>query len=832
MSDYNFKEIEKKWKDKWFTDNIYQAEDFSDKEKKYILVEFPYPSGKSMHIGHMLRYTVPEIYSRYLRMRGYNVLFPMGWDAFGLPAENNAIKTGRHPAEVVAELVEYYRASMQDMGYAIDWSREINTTDPNYYKWTQWIFLRLYEKGLAELREEPVWWSDKMKSVLAEEEVYKDENGNLLAERDDSPVVRKMLKQWVLKMPEYSEKLLEGLDEVDFTESIKASQRNWIGKSIGAIVKFPIVHTGEKGSTTEAKYLEAFTTRIDTIFGVTFVVIAPEHEILEELLANSTNREEVEAYIKQASTVSDLDRISSKDKSGIKLEGVKVQNPFDPDREIDVYVANYVLRDYGTGIVMGVPAHDERDLEFARKYGIDVIPVISADKDNAPEYNDNYECFDIYGYVVNSGQYTGMSSEDAQAKMIEWLEANELGSAKTTYKMRDWLFSRQRYWGEPIPLIHHEDGKVEAIANSEDPESYNKHLPLRLPDVPNYEPTDDGASPLAANVEWVETTAPDGTPAQRETNTMPNWAGSCWYYIRYLDPHNDKSFADMKKMKYWLPVDMYFGGGEHTTRHLLYSRFWHKFLFDEGEVPTSEPYKWRMNGGILLGPDGAKMSKSKGNVVEPQEKLEKYGADAVRMYIAFIGPYDGTFPYSESSLKACARVVESIYGLRSKVSDEYENESLEKEMHKMIKNVTEMAESFKMNTIVSEIMIFVKKLKEAEKIPTAVWKDFLKITAPVTPFLAEELWHEINDYQSWDSSNSIHLQDWPEFNPELILEDQIEIPVQINGKLRGTLLVSSEVDQAQLEELVKNDDKLSSYVDGQQIRKFIYIEKKVVNIVI
>ncbi len=825
MSNYDFRSIENKWKPKWYENNIYKAVDFSDKPKKYILAEFPYPSGKSMHVGHMMRYTVPEIYSRYLRMKGYNVLFPMGWDAFGLPAENYAIKTGTHPAKLIEETTEYYRRSMQDMGYAIDWDREINTTDPSYYKWTQWIFLKMWEEGLAEMREEPVWWSEKMKSVLAEEEVINDKDGNLVAERDGSPVERKMLKQWVLKLPQYADKLLDGFKQIDFPEYVVASQTNWIGRSEGTVVKFPV-------NGFEETFLETFTTRVDTIYGVTFIVIAPEHEILDEFIKKCENPQEVKAYISKAKSKTELERQQNKEKTGVQIKGVYASNPFEPNSQIPIYVADYVLKDYGTGVVMGVPAHDERDFEFAKKFGLKIIPVISKDKDVIPLLDDDYECFAEYGYCVNSGDFSGSSSTEAKEKMTQYLEERSLGKKDVNYKIRDWIFSRQRYWGEPIPLIHKEDGSIEAIADTSDERSVKENLPLQLPDVPDLNPTDDGLSPLAANAEWVNTRAQDGSPAMRETNTMPNWAGSCWYFLRFIDPNNDENLADFGKLKYWLPVDKYFGGSEHTTLHLLYSRFWHRFLYDQGFVPTQEPYQWRMNGGILLGENGVKMSKSKGNTVEPQEKLALYGADAVRMYVAFIGPYDGTFPYSENSLKACYRVVQNINEMRTKISSAVNNDELRKKAHKMLKNVGEMAEDLKMNTIVSEIMIFTKELKAVDEIPSDVWEIFIKVIAPLLPFIAEDLWQEFKNYKEWKDENSIHLQEWPNYDAKLIVDNSIDIPVQINGKFRGSLTINAGATEEEVRSLVQSDDLLSKYLENVDIKRFIYVPDKIVNIVV
>lgn len=825
--EYNFKEIENRWKEKWYSDNIYKAVDFSDKPKKYILAEFPYPSGKSMHVGHMMRYTLPEIYSRFLRMQGYNVMFPMGWDAFGLPAENYAIKMGVHPAEHIKELVAFYKSSMQDMGYGIDWDREVNTTDPNYYKWTQWIFLKLWEEGLAELREEPVWWSEKMKTVLAEEEVLKDGDGNLVAERDGSPVEKKMLKQWVLKMPVYADKLIEGLSKVDFPDSIKSAQINWIGRKEGINISYPVVGI-------DGEEIICFTTRPDTNFGATFLVLSPEHPFITKILNKEISVESevyksIKEYVEKSKAKTDLERISEgREKTGVDTT-FRVKNRLN-EQDIPVWISDFVLPHFGTGAVVGVPGHDMRDFQFATKFQIPIIRVVVGPDGDTSEINKPEQVQEEEGKMINSGFLDGMEIQDAIEGMKAHLEKEGWGTRIVNYNLKDWLFSRQRYWGEPIPLIHTKDGGVEAIAKSDNPQSVNENLPLVSPDVPDYEPTSDGASPLARNEEWVNAKDSKGNPAKRETNTMPNWAGSCWYFLRYIDPKNDQALADMEKMKYWLPVDHYFGGSEHTTMHLLYSRFWHKFLYDQGIVPTEEPYQWRMNGGILLGPDGSKMSKSKGNVIEPQEKLEKYGADAVRMYIAFIGPYDGTFPYNESSLKVCHKVIRTIYELRDKVATG-ENPELERKLHKMIRNVTRMAEDLKMNTIVSEYMVFVRDLKSVEKIPVEIWKQFIRMIAPMAVFTSEELWQEINEFKKWDPKNSVHLQGWPKFDSELVKDDMIEIPIQIDGKRRGVINVENGASEDVVRETVMSDSKLQSYLINREIKKFIYVENKIVNIV-
>ncbi|MCA9374863.1 leucine--tRNA ligase, partial [Candidatus Dojkabacteria bacterium] len=804
----------------------YKAVDFSDKPKKYILAEFPYPSGKSIHFGHVMRYTVPEIYSRFLRMRGYNVMFPMGWDAFGLPAENYAVKTGTHPAVLTKQLTDSYRQSMKDIGYGIDWDREVNTTDPKYYKWTQWIFLKFWENGLAELREEPVWWSDKMKTVLAEEEVIKDGEGNLVAERDGSPVRKKMLKQWVLKMPEYAERLIQGLDTIDFPDSIKAAQKNWIGKKVGINITYPI-------NGLDNENIVCFTTRPDTNFGATFVVLAPEHPFVEriingEVTTDPKTRASVKEYVEQAKNKTDLDRmIEVKDKTGVGT-GFTVRNQLN-GKDIPVWIADFVLGHFGTGAVVGVPAHDMRDFQFAKKFGIEIIRVVVGPNGDDSPVTKEEQVQEAAGIMINSEFLDGMEIMAAKDKMMDYLEEKRWGERTVTYSLRDWVFSRQRYWGEPIPLIHKEDGGTEEIADTNDPESVRENLPLELPEVPDYNPTDDGLSPIAANTDWVNTVDSEGKPAKRETNTMPNWAGSCWYYLRYTDPNNDDAVADIEKMKYWLPVDNYFGGSEHTYLHLLYSRFWHQFLYDQGAVPTPEPYQWRMNGGILLGEDGRKMSKSVGNVIEPQEKLAKYGADAVRLYITFIGPYDGTFPHNESSLKAAHRLVKNIYELAEKVGDAHDPK-LEKTYHKMLKKVTDMAENLKMNTIVSEFMIFVKELKAVDVIPKDVWLGFIRVIAPFAVFTAEELWYRVNGWDEWTPENSVHLQEWPTYDEELVKDDTVEIPVQINGNVRATVEVDSGASEKSVRKAVFALEEVKKWIKESDVKDFRYVAGKIISI--
>jgi leucyl-tRNA synthetase len=805
---YDFEKIENRWKDKWYEDNVCEAVNFSEKPKKYILAELPYPSGYALHAGHMMRYTVPEIYSRYLRMNGYNVLYPMGWDAFGLPAETFAIETGTHPAETTEKAIENFRESLVRMGYGFDWKREFSTADPENYKWTQWMFLKLWEKGLARLEETPVWWCEELKTVLAEEEVLTGKDGNKISERKEHPVERKMVKQWVLKIPEYAEKLLDGLEEVDFTDAIKTAQRNWIGKSVGATVNFSI----------DGEDIPVFTTRPDTLFGATFLVLAPEHPLLDTLIKKAMNKEEVVGYVNKAKNLSDVERQTNKDKAGVRLEGVAAKSPLkEIDSDVPVFVAEYVLMGYGTGAIMAVPAHDDRDFEFAKKHGLEIIEVIeSGGKVEG-------ECYVGQGKMINSGEYNGTDSEKFSETITERLEKEGRGKKDIHYKIRDQIFSRQRYWGEPIPLVHKKDGTVEAVDE--------KELPLVLPEVPDYTPSSDGSSPLAKNKEWVNVKDSEGNPAKRETDTMPTWAGSNWYYVRYLDPKNDKEFADPKILKYWMPVDRYFGGAEHTTMHLLYSRFWYRFLHDEDLVPTKEPYQWRLNGGMLLGADGRKMSKSYGNVIDPIDAVKKYGADATRMFVCFIGPYTDTYPWNPNGIKACHRLVREVYEMRNKVGSG-DTKELQTAYHKMVKNVTGMCEDLKMNTAISQFMIFVNLAKKEKSISKDLWIGFLRLLAPFAPFISEELWQEVNGFKQWKKENSVHLQEWPKYDENFLVEKTVVIPVQINGKVRENI----ELDPIASEEEAKKEalasEKVQKYVEGKEIKKVIYVTGKILNFVV
>lgn len=804
---YDHKKIENNWKSKWYEDNIYEAVDFSEKPKQYILAELPYPSGPSLHIGHMMRYTVPEIYSRFLRMQGYNVMFPMGWDSFGLPAETYAVKYKITPQEAIDTATKGFKQSLMDMGYAIDWSREINTCDPKYYKWTQWTFNKMWEYGLAELKEMPVWWCEEL-GVLADEEVLPAKDGiGKISERGSHPVERKMFKQWVLKIPDFAERLLEGLDRVDYFESVKQAQRAWIGKSEGALVEFSI----------NDKKVNVFTTRPDTLFGVTFLAISPEHPLINDIIEKSSNKEEIQKYIQKSQGLTDLEK-QQKEKTGVLVEGVTARHPLNEiTREIPVFVADYILMGYGTGVVMGVPGHDERDNEFAKKYNIEIIEVIKN-----PLTNEANDLYTGSGEMVNSEQYNGMNSEEFFKKIVARLETENKGQPHTTYKVRDQVFSRQRYWGEPIPLVYKQDGTLEA--------DYN--LPLKLPVMQDFLPSDDGTSPLERNTEWNQTTDSNGNPAKRETDTMPTWAGSNWYFLRYIDPTNEEKLADFEKLKYWLPVDKYFGDSGHTTVHLLYSRFWCKFLYDIGALPIDEPFMCRMSGGMLLGPDGQKMSKSRGNVINPQDVLNSYGADAGRVYLAFIGPFDDTYPWDTNGIKSCYRLLKNIHNMQENVVDAHEDKETERNFHIMLKNVTDMMQNLKMNTSVSEIMIFTNHLKKQEKIDKELWKNFIKVLAPLAPFLAEELWQNINGYTNWQKENSVHLQPWPILKEELTTVDELQIPVQINGKVKTVLNVAKGLSEEQIKELVTKNEVISKILDGQTPRKFIYIQDKIVNIVL
>ncbi len=820
MENYDHKNIENNWKEKWYKDNIYEAIDFSPKPKKYILAELPYPSGRALHIGHAMRYTVPEVYSRYLRMKGFNVLFPMGWDAFGLPTEGYAIKANKTPQEVIQELGTNYKAAMQDMGYGIDWNREINTSDPKYYKWTQWLFLKFYENGLAEPKEMPVWWCPELGN-LADEEVLTAADGGKVSERGGYKVEKKMYKQWVLKMPMYAEKLIQGLDDTDFPDYIKTAQKNWIDKKVGINITYNIENSDET--------VIVFTTRPDTNFGATFIVLAPESDIISKI-TSAEQKAAVDEYVEKAKNKSDMERIvETKVKTGVFL-GAYAINPL-TTYKMPIYVADYVLGSVGTGAVVGVPGHDMRDFEFAQKFNIPVIRVVVGKDGDKSDITTASQVNESDGTMINSAFLDGMDIHDATEKIMDYLEEKGWGKRTVTYKIRDWVFARQRYWGEPIPVVYKENGEIEAIVKTTDVEGVKKKLPLELPYTKDFKPQSDGSSALARMDDWLNTTDSEGKPAKRETQTMPTWAGSNWYFIRYIDPKNDEVFADFEKMKYWLPVDKYYGDPGHTTMHLLYSRFWYKFFYDLGLVPTTEPYKYRMTGGLLLGPDGQKMSKSRGNVVEPGTLIEQFGADTVRMTLCFIGPYEDTYPWNENSVKAVHKFINNIYALKAKVNGKESSLETQKMYNKMIKNVTGMAENLKMNTAVSEFMIFVNALKKEENINIEIWKGFTKVLAPFIPFTAEELWQEANGFTEWKKENSVHLQEWPTYDEKLATENLLKIAVQINGKVKDEVEVSLAESEDSVKTKVLASEKVKAALGENTIKKFIYVPGKIVNIV-
>ena len=799
--EYNFKKIEKKWQDIWYSENTFASKNDYSLPKFYCLVEFPYPSGQGLHVGHPRSYTALDIVARKKRLQGYNVLYPMGWDAFGLPTENFAIKNHIHPAEVTKNNVAHFKQQLQSLGFSFDWTREINTTDPSYYKWTQWIFLQLFKKGLAYKKEMAVNWCTSCKCVLANEEVV-----NGVCERCGSEVIRKNQSQWMLKITEYADRLAADLDDVDFIDRVKVQQRNWIGKSRGAEVDF---------KTTLGDTLTVYTTRCDTLFGATYMVISPEHPLIEKWADSIKNMDEVRAYQNEAAHKSDFERTElNKDKTGVKLDGVMGINPVN-DTEIPIFISDYVLTSYGTGAIMAVPAHDTRDWEFAKKFNLPIIEVVAGGEDVQKEaFTD---C--ATGKLVNSGFITGMSVEDAKHAMIEWLEKEGKGREKINFKLRDWVFSRQRYWGEPIPIVHCEKCGYVPLDESE--------LPLELPNVDSYEPTDTGESPLAKMTDWVNTTCPCcGGPAKRETDTMPQWAGSSWYFLRYTDPHNDKELASKEALEYWTPVDWYNGGMEHTTLHLLYSRFWHKFLYDIGVVPTSEPYMKRTSHGMILGENGEKMSKSRGNVVNPDEIVDQYGADTMRLYEMFIGDFEKAAPWNSDSIKGCKRFIERFWNLQEMVNDEsgYSSE-LEALMHKTIKKVTEDIDNLKCNTAIAQMMTLINKMYEAKSVTKDELKTLTILLNPFAPHVTEELWQNMN------FGGAVHEAKWPEYDEAKTVENSVEIVLQYMGKVRSRVTIPVDMPKDEVIALAKADEKIAAAIEGKTIKKEIYVPGKLVNIV-
>ena len=856
MSDYNFSQIEKKWQRYWLENKTFKTDNDAKGEKFYCLDMFPYPSGAGLHVGHPEGYTATDILCRYKRMKGFNVLHPMGWDAFGLPAEQYAVETGTHPAITTKKNVDRFREQIRALGFSYDWDREINTTDPKYYKWTQWIFEKLYEKGLAYVAEVPVNWCPALGTVLANEEVIDGRS-----ERGNHPVIRKPMRQWMLKITEYAERLLNDLDELDWSEGIKEMQRNWIGKSTGALVDFKAADDT----------ITVYTTRCDTLFGATYMVLSPEHKLIEKWLADGTikNADAVREYQKKAASKSDLERTElNKEKTGVRLDGVTGKNPVNDD-ELPIFISDYVLATYGTGAIMAVPAHDERDFEFAKVFDLPIYQVVAKDDSSVSSasslsrvpYTADVAFTDIAsGVMVNSGFITGLSVKDAQAKMIAWLEENGVGKAKTQYKLRDWLFSRQRYWGEPFPVIHWEDG-TQSLVSEED-------LPLTLPELADYKPTGTGEPPLAKATEWLNVVDPvTGKKGVRETNTMPQWAGSCWYYLRYIDPENDNAFADSELLKKWLPVDLYVGGAEHAVLHLLYARFWHKVLFDLGLVPTKEPFQRLVNQGMILGlayktkrgvlipmdqiewregkPWGAeegcemeeltefpaKMSKSLRNVVNPDDVIRDFGADSLRLYEMFMGPLQAVKPWSTKGVEGVHRFLKRANRLvtESKIEDRALTKAEAKSLNAMIKKVGDDLEAMAFNTGISAMMVFMNEAEDFAK-AGALSKEYLKkfvlCLAPFAPHLGEELWEYLG------GEKTLAYEPWPVYDPAALVEDEIEIPVQVMGKLRGRVKIPVAATPAEMEEAAKADAEVAKFLEGKTIVKVIAVPKRMVNFVV
>ena len=800
---YQYKDIEKKWQGIWEKEETFKAEESHEKPKFYVLVEFPYPSGQGLHVGHPRSYTALDIVARKRRMDGYNVLYPMGWDAFGLPTENYAIKNKIHPKVVTENNIKNFKRQLKSLGFSFDWAREVNTTDPDYYKWTQWIFLKLFEKGLAYKQEMPINWCTSCKVGLANEEVV-----NGVCERCGGEVVQKNKSQWMLKITEYAQRLIDDLDDTEYIEKVKTQQKNWIGRSEGAEVDFRVAQTGDN--------IRVYTTRADTLFGATYVVLSPEHELVQKLKDKVENFEEVLAYVKEAAKKTEFERTELvKEKTGVLLKGITAVNPVN-QAEIPVWISDYVLTTYGTGAIMAVPAHDTRDHEFAKKFGLPIIEVVGGGENVQEQaYTDVAS-----GVMVNSGFLTGMQVKEAIPAMIDYLEKEGLGQRKVNFKLRDWVFSRQRYWGEPIPLIYCEHcGWVPVPENQ---------LPLTLPEVDNYEPTDNGQSPLAKIEEWVNTTCPKcGAPAKRETDTMPQWAGSSWYFLRYTDPHNDTALASKENLDYWLPVDWYNGGMEHTTLHLLYSRFWHKFLYDIGVVPTKEPYQKRTSHGMILGENGEKMSKSRGNVVNPDEIVEEFGADTFRTYEMFIGAFDQSTPWSMQGVKGCYRFMERVWGLQFMLkSQEGYSAEMESSMHKAIKKVGMDIERMKFNTAIATLMGLLNEFNKLNRITRGELKTYLQLLNPIAPHITEEMW------QRAGFEGEIAYQPWPAYDESKTVDDEIEIVLQVNGRNKDKMMIPSGLDRAGMEEAAKASGKLEKIAEGKQIVKIICVPGKLVNLVV
>ena len=798
---YDFKNIEQKWQKYWDENKTFATGTDYSKEKWYGLVEFPYPSGQGLHVGHPRSYTALDVIARKRRMQGYNVLYPIGFDAFGLPAENFAMKNHVHPKITTEKNVANFTRQLKSIGFSFDWDRAVNTTDPNYYKWTQWIFVQMFKKGLAYKTTMPINFCTGCKVGLANEEVV-----NGVCERCGSPVVQKEKSQWMLKITEYAQRLIDDLDDVDYLPQIKTQQRNWIGRSEGAEVKFSLSGSDKK--------LTVYTTRPDTLFGATYMVIAPEHPIIKELSNQITNIDEIENYKTQASLKSDFERAElNKEKTGVEIKGIKAINPV-TGKEIPIWVSDYVLITYGTGAIMAVPAHDTRDYEFAQKFGLNIIPVLEGG-------DVSKQAFTGDGIHINSNFLNGMNKQDAINAMISWLEEKQIGSKKVNYKLRDWVFSRQRYWGEPIPMVY-----CDCCGWVPVPE---EQLPVTLPDIQDYEPGENGESPLSKLTNWVNTTCPHcGKPAKRETDTMPQWAGSSWYYLRYTDPHNDKELASKEALNYWTPVNWYNGGMEHTTLHLLYSRFWHKFLYDIGVVPTKEPYGKRTSHGMILGSNGEKMSKSKGNVVNPDDVIAEFGADTLRVYEMFMGPFDQTASWSVESIRGCAKFLDRVWNLQEFVTDgDTYSEQFEKLMHKSIKKVSQDIEEMKFNTCISTFMTMVNEFYKYKKVNKAELSTLVQMLSLFAPHICEEMWEKVLGH-----TTTISYEKWPEFDDDKTIDDEIEIPVQFNGKLKANVHVPLDSDEQTVKSAVHSNEKVISGLEGKTIIKEIYVKNRIYNIVV
>ncbi|WP_300268448.1 leucine--tRNA ligase [uncultured Flavonifractor sp.] len=800
---YDFAAIEPKWQKKWAEEKTFRCENHSDKPKFYALVEFPYPSGQGLHVGHTRPYTAMDVVARKRRMDGYNVLFPMGYDAFGLPTENYAIKNHIHPAKVTHDNIENFTRQLHMLGYSFDWDRVINTTDPAYYKWTQWIFLQLYKHGLAYKTTMPVNWCTSCKCVLANEEVVDG-----VCERCGAPVVRKEKSQWMLKITEYAQRLIDDLDDLDFIERVKTQQKNWIGRSTGAEVTF---------KATTGDDIVVYTTRPDTLFGATYMVLSPEHELIKKWMPLLKNADDVQAYQKEAASKSDLERTElNKEKTGVCLDGVKGVNPVN-GKEIPIFISDYVLATYGTGAIMAVPAHDDRDWEFAKKFGCEIIEVVSGGEDVQKAA---FTAKDETGILVNSEFLNGLTVKDAIPVITKWLEEKGIGEAKVNYKLRDWVFSRQRYWGEPIPMVYCEKCGWQPISEDQ--------LPLLLPDVDSYEPTDDGESPISKMTDWVNTTCPHcGGPAKRETDTMPQWAGSSWYFLRYMDPHNDKALASKEALDYWSPVDWYNGGMEHTTLHLLYSRFWHKFLYDIGVVPTKEPYHKRTSHGMILGEGGEKMSKSRGNVVNPNDVVAQYGADTMRTYIMFIGDFEKAASWSDNAVKGCKRFLDRVWNLSENLTDSMDYSAAnESAIHKTIKKVADDIEAMKFNTAIAALMALVNDFYQ-NGCSKGEYRTLLLLLSPFAPHMCEELWETLG----FNAEGMACEQAWPAYDESKTVAAEVQMAVQVCGKLRATVTVPMDSDEATVVAAALADPKVQKFTEGKNLVKTILVPNKLVNLI-